>query len=244
MPRRHRQKGALSIREFPPKSDCARAARCLLRRSLGLSISASRTSRSSQRFRPYWGKEAARAAIDGFGRLRLEQIVAMTVPGNVASRRVIERLGMTYDPAEDFEHPRFPHGHPLRNHVLYWFEPLRPTGLPQPLVEKPPVQFGIELKGRAGGDGIEGIGRAAIADAGGVKFEAIGGVAQLDMDVESAGRYSDRVFIVPGRHRYVDACELIYRHTLKDFVPIAPERVGQAHVPDQLTDLQRDSRSP
>src|SRR5258707_14274547 len=129
MSRRHRQKGALSIREFPPKSDCARAARCLLRRSLGLSISASRTSRSSQRFRPYWGKEyateAARVAIeDDFGRLRLEQIVAMTVPGNVASRRVMERLGMTYDPAEDFEHPRFPHGHPLRNHVLYWLEPL------------------------------------------------------------------------------------------------------------------------
>src|SRR5260221_2761238 len=101
MSRRHRQKGALSIREFPPKSDCARAARCLLRRSLGLSISASRTSRSSQRFRPYWGKEyateAARAAIeDGFGRLRLDQIVAMTVPGNVASRRVMERLGLTY----------------------------------------------------------------------------------------------------------------------------------------------------
>src|SRR5260221_10243782 len=31
MSRRHRQKGALSRREFPPKSDCARAARCLLR---------------------------------------------------------------------------------------------------------------------------------------------------------------------------------------------------------------------
>jgi RimJ/RimL family protein N-acetyltransferase len=74
--------------------------------------------------RPYWGKgyatEAARAAIeDGFGRLGLEEIVAFTVPGNVASRRVMERLGMTYDPAEDFEHPRFPPGHPLRNHVLY-----------------------------------------------------------------------------------------------------------------------------
>ena len=74
----------------------------------------------------YWGRgyahEAARAAIDdGFGRLGLEEIVAFTVPGNPASRRVMEKLGMTRDPAEDFdfEHPRLPPGHPLRRHVLY-----------------------------------------------------------------------------------------------------------------------------
>jgi len=74
----------------------------------------------------YWGRgyahEAARAAIDdGFGRLGLEEIVAFTVPANLASRRVMEKLGMTRDPAEDFdfEHPRLPPGHPLRRHVLY-----------------------------------------------------------------------------------------------------------------------------
>jgi RimJ/RimL family protein N-acetyltransferase len=74
----------------------------------------------------YWGQgyayEAARAAIDdGFGRLGLEEIVAFTVPANPASRRVMEKLGMTRDPAEDFdfEHPRLPPGHPLRRHVLY-----------------------------------------------------------------------------------------------------------------------------
>ena len=76
--------------------------------------------------RPYWGRgyayEAARAAIDdGFGRLGLNEIVAFTVPANLASRRVMEKLGMTRDPAEDFdfEHPRLPPGHPLRRHVLY-----------------------------------------------------------------------------------------------------------------------------
>jgi RimJ/RimL family protein N-acetyltransferase len=76
--------------------------------------------------RPYWGRgyayEAARAAIDdGFGRLGLNEIVAFTVPANRASRRVMEKLGMTRDPAEDFdfEHPRLPPGHPLRRHVLY-----------------------------------------------------------------------------------------------------------------------------
>ena len=76
--------------------------------------------------RPYWGRgyayEAARAAIDdGFGRLGLNEIVAFTVPANLASRRIMEKLGMSRDPAEDFdfEHPRLPPGHPLRRHVLY-----------------------------------------------------------------------------------------------------------------------------
>lgn len=76
--------------------------------------------------RPHWGKgfatEAARAAIeDGFCRLGLAEIVAFTVAGNARSRRVMERLGMTRDPAEDFDHPRFADDpdHPLRRHVLY-----------------------------------------------------------------------------------------------------------------------------
>ena len=74
--------------------------------------------------RPYWGKgyalEAARAAIDdGFGRIGLCEIVAYTVPANRASRQVMGRLGMTRDPAEDFDHPSRPEGDPLRRHVLY-----------------------------------------------------------------------------------------------------------------------------
>jgi len=32
---------------------------------------------------------------------------------------VMERLGMTHDPADDFEHPLVPPGHPIRSHVLY-----------------------------------------------------------------------------------------------------------------------------
>jgi ribosomal-protein-alanine N-acetyltransferase len=74
--------------------------------------------------RQYWGKgyalEAARAAIeDGFGRLGFKEIVAYTVPENRASRQVMERLGMTRDLAEDFDHPSRPEGDPLRRHVLY-----------------------------------------------------------------------------------------------------------------------------
>jgi RimJ/RimL family protein N-acetyltransferase len=72
----------------------------------------------------YWGKgyasEAALALLDyGFHTLRLSEIVAVTFTGNLRSRRVMERIGMTYDPADDFDHPAVPPGHPIRRHVLY-----------------------------------------------------------------------------------------------------------------------------
>lgn len=74
--------------------------------------------------RPYWGHgfatEAARAAVYfGFGELALPEIVSMTSVDNHRSRRVMEKLGMTRDPADDFQHPRVPEGHPTRPHVLY-----------------------------------------------------------------------------------------------------------------------------
>lgn len=74
--------------------------------------------------RAHWGQgyatEGARAALDvGFRRLGLPEIVSFTVPANVRSRRVMEKLGMRHAPAEDFEHPRVPEGHALRRHVLY-----------------------------------------------------------------------------------------------------------------------------
>ena len=72
----------------------------------------------------YWGKgyatEAALAALDfGFRYAGLAEIVSFTVPENVRSRRVMERIGMTRDPAGDFDHPGLPEGHRLRQHVLY-----------------------------------------------------------------------------------------------------------------------------
>jgi RimJ/RimL family protein N-acetyltransferase len=54
-----------------------------------------------------------------FGVLRLDDVVSFTVPANVRSWRVMEKLGMTHDPADDFDHPKLPEGHPLRRHVLY-----------------------------------------------------------------------------------------------------------------------------
>ncbi len=72
----------------------------------------------------HWGKgyatEAARAALAyGFRTLGLQEIVSFTVPANVRSQAVMQRLGMRRDPAEDFDHPKLPEGHPLRRHVLY-----------------------------------------------------------------------------------------------------------------------------
>jgi RimJ/RimL family protein N-acetyltransferase len=67
-----------------------------------------------------YATEAARAAVDfGFDRLGLDEIVSFTSVDNLASRRVMEKLGMRRDPAEDFDHPRLEPGHRLRRHVLY-----------------------------------------------------------------------------------------------------------------------------
>ncbi len=64
--------------------------------------------------------EAARAVVrHGFETLKLPGLVSFPVPANLRSRRVMERIGMIHDPADDFDHPRLPHGHPLRRHVLY-----------------------------------------------------------------------------------------------------------------------------
>jgi RimJ/RimL family protein N-acetyltransferase len=72
----------------------------------------------------HWGygyaSEAAAASLRfAFQKLTFQQIVAFTVPLNERSIRVMERIGMSRDPAGDFEHPKLPPGHPLRPHVLY-----------------------------------------------------------------------------------------------------------------------------
>jgi ribosomal-protein-alanine N-acetyltransferase len=71
-----------------------------------------------------WGHgyatEAARAVLaHAWDVLRLDEVVSFTTAGNDRSRAVMTRLGMRYDPADDFDHPRLPPGHPLRRHVLY-----------------------------------------------------------------------------------------------------------------------------
>jgi RimJ/RimL family protein N-acetyltransferase len=74
-----------------------------------------------------WGRglatEGARAVVaHAFEVLALPGLVSFTVPANVRSLRVMEKLGMAHDPKEDFDHPLLPEGHRLRHHVLYRLE--------------------------------------------------------------------------------------------------------------------------
>ena len=67
-----------------------------------------------------WASEAAAAAAAfAFDVLELDELVAYTLPGNEASRRVMRRLGMQHNAADDFDHPRMDAGHPMRRQVLY-----------------------------------------------------------------------------------------------------------------------------
>jgi RimJ/RimL family protein N-acetyltransferase len=75
----------------------------------------------------HWGRgyatEGAQAALDcAFCSQDLPEVVAYTVPANARSRHVMERIGMHHNPADDFDHPGLPNGHPLRRHVLYRIE--------------------------------------------------------------------------------------------------------------------------
>jgi len=72
----------------------------------------------------HWGNgyatEAARAVLDfALDRAGLEEVVSFTVPANLRSLRVMERVGMIRSPADDFDHPNLPPGNRLRRHVLY-----------------------------------------------------------------------------------------------------------------------------
>lgn len=74
--------------------------------------------------RDAWGKgyatEAANAALEfGFDTAGLDTIVSFTTQRNVRSRAVMQRIGMTHEPDDDFDHPSLNAVHPLRRHVLY-----------------------------------------------------------------------------------------------------------------------------
>jgi RimJ/RimL family protein N-acetyltransferase len=79
----------------------------------------------------YWGHgyaaEGARAALDyAFTKLNLDEVVALTAAVNAKSQRVMERLGMTHDIIDDFDHPHLPAENVLRRCVLYRMR--RPAG--------------------------------------------------------------------------------------------------------------------
>ncbi|WP_378787601.1 GNAT family N-acetyltransferase [Nonomuraea fastidiosa] len=74
--------------------------------------------------RSAWGhgyaiEAARRAARYAFEEAGLDGLISMTAVQNRRSRSVMERLGMTRDPAEDFDHPLVPKDSPISRHVLY-----------------------------------------------------------------------------------------------------------------------------
>ncbi|MCL4414966.1 MAG: GNAT family N-acetyltransferase [Actinobacteria bacterium] len=92
--------------------------------------------------RGVWGQgyatEAGFAVLDAaFGPLGLTDVVSFTSVANLRSQAVMRRLGMTHEPAEDFDHPSLPPDHRLARHVLYrttaarWHEQTRRTGGPK-----------------------------------------------------------------------------------------------------------------
>jgi RimJ/RimL family protein N-acetyltransferase len=74
--------------------------------------------------RQYWGQglayEAAQAGLAWASQhIAAPEIIGYTSAINTPSRRLMEKLGMRYDPADDFEDTSVPEGNPLRPHVLY-----------------------------------------------------------------------------------------------------------------------------
>ncbi len=72
----------------------------------------------------YWGKgyatEGAKAALAfGFNTVGLDEVVSFSVPMNQRSLRVMEKIGLQHDPADNFRHPKLALEHPLSQHVLY-----------------------------------------------------------------------------------------------------------------------------
>jgi RimJ/RimL family protein N-acetyltransferase len=80
--------------------------------------------------REYWGRgiafAAAQQAVEhAFSVLCLDQLVSFTTATNLRSRKLMERLGFSHDPEDDFMHPSLEENHPLRNHVLYRKKPFQ-----------------------------------------------------------------------------------------------------------------------
>ncbi|OYY63006.1 GNAT family N-acetyltransferase [Sphingomonas sp. 28-62-11] len=82
---------------------------------------------------PYWrqgyAREAAVASLDwAWQNLAANTVYAMTVPANIASWGLMERLGMQRLAQLDFDHPDVPDGDPLKPHIVYGIN--RPANRP------------------------------------------------------------------------------------------------------------------
>jgi len=74
--------------------------------------------------RDAWGQglatEGARAARDwAFQNIETDEVIAITVPGNLGSQAVMRKIGLERDLAGDFDHPNLAETDPLRPHLLF-----------------------------------------------------------------------------------------------------------------------------
>ena len=69
--------------------------------------------------RGYASEAASEALRFGFVELGLGAVVSFTTEANTRSRAVMERIGMSRDPSDDFDHPNVPADDPHLRHVLY-----------------------------------------------------------------------------------------------------------------------------
>ena len=75
----------------------------------------------------FWGKgyasEGAKACLEhGFEHLGFDKVISFTSVENVASQRVMQKIGLQLE--GHFNHPLIPDGHPLKPHVLYGIKKL------------------------------------------------------------------------------------------------------------------------
>ena len=72
----------------------------------------------------HWGQgfatEGAKAVLDyAFRKLKIPEIVSFTAAGNAKSIRVMQKIGLQHNEADDFYHPDIEDTCPLKRHVLY-----------------------------------------------------------------------------------------------------------------------------
>ena len=57
--------------------------------------------------------------IEFFLQVAVNETISFTATCNKNSMRLMEKIGMTHQPADDFLHPALADGDPLKPHVLY-----------------------------------------------------------------------------------------------------------------------------
>ena len=72
----------------------------------------------------HWGQgfatEGAKAVLDfAFRELKIPEIVSFTAAENAKSIRVMQKIGLQHNEADDFDHPKLDDESPLKRHVLY-----------------------------------------------------------------------------------------------------------------------------